>query len=584
MSWRPTNNSLRRICVFAWLTISSLATASEYHGQVTLSGLPVSGATVTAAQGEKKSVTTTDTQGVYSFPDLADGSWTIQVEMTGFAPLKQDVTIAPNAPAGTWELKLLSLDQLRAAAKPVKIDATAPPAMSAATTSPQSTTVPGAPGKTTPPAAKPQAGKPAPTETATAAPAPDTSAPSAAADGLLINGSVNNAATSQFALAPAFGNTRAGGKGLYTGGLGLLISNSALNAKQFSLTGQDTPKPSFNNTTGTFTLQGPIRIPHFLPRGPNFSINYQWTRNTNDQIQPALVPTVAERNGDFTGVLNSSGQQVQVINPATGQPFTGNVPVSPQAAVFLNQSSPAHYPLPNFTGSSIYNYQTNILSNNHQDAMQMRLNKSIGQRNSFYGGFAFQDTRASSTSLFGFVDTTDSLGLNTNVSWQHRFRQRLFMTVTYSFSRSRNQTRPFFQNRVNIESLAGISGTATASPNVDPADWGPPSLSFSSGIAGLSDGNSSFNRNETNAVTYDATWNHLRHNFHFGGDFRRLEYNYLSQSNPRGSFTFTGAATAANGSITSGTGYDFADFLLGVPDTSAIAFGNADKYLPPIGL
>ena len=27
-----------------------------------------------------------------------------------------------------------------------------------------------------------------------------------------------------------------------------------------------------------------------------------------------------------------------------------------------------------------------------------------------------------------------------------------------------------------------------------------------------------------------------------------------------------------------GTGSDFADFLLGVPDTSSIAFGNADKY------
>jgi hypothetical protein len=33
-------------------------------------------------------------------------------------------------------------------------------------------------------------------------------------------------------------------------------------------------------------------------------------------------------------------------------------------------------------------------------------------------------------------------------------------------------------------------------------------------------------------------------------------------------FTFTGGAT----------GSDFADFLLGIPDTSSIAFGNADKY------
>ncbi len=40
------------------------------------------------------------------------------------------------------------------------------------------------------------------------------------------------------------------------------------------------------------------------------------------------------------------------------------------------------------------------------------------------------------------------------------------------------------------------------------------------------------------------------------------------QQDPRGSFTFTGAAT----------GSDFADFLIGVPDASSIAFGNADKY------
>ena len=46
---------------------------------------------------------------------------------------------------------------------------------------------------------------------------------------------------------------------------------------------------------------------------------------------------------------------------------------------------------------------------------------------------------------------------------------------------------------------------------------------------------------------------------------------------------FTGAATQAGGSSSSGgasttTGSDFADFLLGIPDTSAISFGNADKY------
>ena len=43
----------------------------------------------------------------------------------------------------------------------------------------------------------------------------------------------------------------------------------------------------------------------------------------------------------------------------------------------------------------------------------------------------------------------------------------------------------------------------------------------------------------------------------------------MGQSNGRGGFGFNGTST----------GFDFSDFLFGVPDASSIAFGNADKYL-----
>ena len=99
-------------------------------------------------------------------------------------------------------------------------------------------------------------------------------------------------------------------------------------------------------------------------------------------------------------------------------------------------------------------------------------------------------------------------------------------------------------------------------------NWGPPTLNFASGIAGLADAQAAFNRNQTSALSYSMLWSRGGHNVAFGGDFRRLEFNYLSQQDARGIFTFTGAAA----------GYDFADFLLGIPDTSAVAFGNADKY------
>ena len=86
-----------------------VAAASEYRGQVTFGGLPVPGATVKATQGTRQFSTITDQEGLYSFPDLADGAWTIQVEMTGFASLKQEVAIGPNAPPDAWFRKLAKM-------------------------------------------------------------------------------------------------------------------------------------------------------------------------------------------------------------------------------------------------------------------------------------------------------------------------------------------------------------------------------------------------------------------------------------------------------------------------------------------
>ncbi len=388
-------------------------------------------------------------------------------------------------------------------------------------------------------------------------------------DGLLIDGSVNNAGSSPFSLAQAFGNTRNHHGGLYNGGISVIFDTSALDARPYSLSGLNTPREFYNQVTGVVTLGGPVRIPHLLPRGPNFFTGYQWMRNQTASILPGLVPDAAERSGDFSNALNAAGEPIEIFNSATGLPFTGDVgPISPQAQALLNL-----YPLPNVGGNSAYNYQIPTIGNTHQDAMQTRLDKSIGNKNQLYGRFAFQSTRSNNTNLFGFLDRTDALGLNTDANWFHRFGHQLFMTAGYQFSRLRTQVTPYFANRDNVSGTAGIGGN-----DQDPTDWGPPSLGFSSGIAGVSDAQSSLNRNETNGVSYSMTWNRQRHYWTFGGDFRRQEFNYLSQQNPRGVFTFTGAATQGNVNGTATGGSDFADFLLGIPDTSNIAYGNVDKY------
>lgn len=517
--------------------------ASEQHGEVTFGGLPVPGATVTATQGEKKITAVTDPRGAYSFPDLADGVWTIQVEMLGFSTVKDDITIGPETKPATWELKMLPLDQIHAEAQ----RAAAPPAP-------------------TPTPATPPSPKSAPAESQKPEPSPSVSeaepgGDERANDGFLINGSVNNGASSPFSLVPAFGNNRNGSRSLYNGSFGVYVDNSALDASPFSLSGQNTPKPAYNHFTGVASFGGPVRIPHLIRNGPNIFVGYQWTRNRSDSILPAIMPTAAERTGDLSQLLNAN-LLTPIVDPLTGAPFAGNVipksRISPQAEALLNL-----YPLPNFATSGIYNYQVPIVSVTHQDSLNSRWSQSIDRKNQLYGNFAFQDTRQDNPNVFGFLDTTDTFGLTTNANWFHRFGQGFFGTFGYQFSRQSIGVIPNFENRANVSGAAGIAGN-----DQSPVDWGPPTLTFSSGVAGLSDSEQSLNRNETNAVSSLFYWNRGRHNFQFGGDFKRQEFNVLGQQNGHGTFTFTGAAS----------GSDFADFLLGVPDAAAVAFGNADKY------
>ncbi|MGH9430279.1 MAG: carboxypeptidase regulatory-like domain-containing protein [Terriglobia bacterium] len=536
-------NSLRLLCAIAWLAAPTLAAAAQYRGQVDFNGFPVPGATVTAIRGATKFVTVTDQRGRYSFNDLADGTWTIEISMTGFSGAKQDVLISPTTSPTAWNLRVLPLAEIRAREEPMTLAAG-----TLAQQSEQST-----------PANQP-ASENGKSEAGLA---------QLASPGLLINGTANNGATSPFAQLPAFGNYRSGPGGLYNGGIGVILDNSALDAAPYSLSGQKTAKPAYNRVTALASFGGPLRIPHLLPNGPMVFVGYQWTRDVNFTTLSALVPDLAERNGDFSDVLNLLGQPVQIFNPTTGLPFAGNVipqsTISPQARALLNL-----YPQPNFSGNPKYNYQAPIVSNTDQDALQSRFDQMLGAKNQLDGGLAFLSTKNAAPNLFGFLDGTDLSGIDTSIHWSHELNQRLYLNLGYRFNRLATRATPYFENRENVSGETGISGNDQNAMN-----WGPPALNFASGIAGLSDSLASYNRNQTSAVSYSVLWNHNAEDITIGGDFRRQEFNDLSQQNPRGTFTFTGAATQ---SATGSGGYDLADFLLGIPDTSSIAFGNADKY------
>src|SRR5271157_3840910 len=99
--------------VAACIAVSALM-ASEYHGTVKAGSLALPGATVTASQGDKQMVTTTDQQGAFSFSELADGTWTIEVEMLGFEKMARQVGVASDAPSADFALKFQKEESLAA--------------------------------------------------------------------------------------------------------------------------------------------------------------------------------------------------------------------------------------------------------------------------------------------------------------------------------------------------------------------------------------------------------------------------------------------------------------------------------------
>ncbi len=567
--------------------------AAEHHGTVTFGGLPLPGATVTLSQGDKKMTAVTDAQGVYTFPDVPDGTWNLEVDMLCFQPLKQEVAIAPGGPSPTWEMKMLPLDQIKAAAPPPAQPTTPPtPAPGNVSTSTTTAAAGSAPPKPSIAGAEEAANNPgkgknskskngkkgaaaaAPTNAANGfqrtdvnaagggAPAPpaDTGIGASAAsseptggasEAMVVNGSVSNGIERR-----VIGNNRRGPGALYRGDIMAKFSNSFLNAQQYSLLGANTAQPAYNNLTFGGSFGGPLYVPHILKSNGQIFFVYQGTRNRNANIYPGTVPTEAERNGDFSQAVNPQGQ------PLTLNGFPGNIiPVNlitPQARALL-----AYYPLPNFASVNGYNYQTASNSVTDSDMGQARFNRSLDRKNYINGYYAIQRRDSTSPSIFGFVDPTSILGMGGNIVYRHMFNQRINGALTYNYTRQSVRTEPYFADRVNVSGDAGIAGN-----DQTPGNWGPPSLNFTSGIYGLSDAQQRLSRNQTQAVNYDMLWIHRPHNIRFGGDFRRMQFNSLSQQNGRGSFTFTGATT----------GSDFADFLLGTPDTVQLALGNADKY------
>lgn len=539
------------LCV---LSIMPMLAASEHRGMVRFNELPVPGVTATAMQGENRIFAVTDFLGRYLFPDLAEGVWTIQIDMLGFQPMKREVTIGTESSNIEWDLAMLPLSEMKT--EPIRImnGDTAPEfqrtdvkQLAEEPDALLSNEVGGTP-------ALPGENRQNEPSSIFANLSPEQLS-ERAADGFLINGSINNAANSPFAQLAAFGNNRRF-RALYNGSANVFLNNSAFDARSYSLTGQDMHKPAYNRSRIALNFGGPLSVPYLIKKGPWFYLGYERNRDRNATMHTSRMPTLEERSGDFSQTRDSLGQTIQIFDPETKLPFSNNL-IPGDRLSFQAQSLLTLYPLPNSPGGGRYNYQIPIVAESHQDAVHGRI-----YQNNFSASISYQTTRTDNPNAFAFLDTGRAAALNLGTSYYRSLGRRSSMNLQYQFERTSRRSIPHFASRTNISGDMGIFGN-----NQEPQNWGPPNLSFSN-YAGLSDGQYSFDRDQIHTAAVSIQWGRGEHNLRIGMDFRRQLLNTYSQQDARGTFSFTGASA----------GYDFADFLLGIPDASSIAFGNADKY------
>jgi hypothetical protein len=366
----------------------------------------------------------------------------------------------------------------------------------------------------------------------------------------------------------SFGNRRRT-QPAYSGSVFVKLENSALDAAPFSINGKAEPKPSYQDLNFGLNIGGPLVIPKILKyQRASFYFTYQGSLNRSPYSQAAAVPTLDERNGDFSAISST------IFDPLSGAPFAGNVIPTTR----LNAASEgllSLFPMPLYSGLT-QNYQLVTSVPNHSQNVGFRLNMPVNNKDRLNTNIQVQERNSKTQQLFGYQDSGTGQGVSASAGWSHSFAPRFNNSATVTFSRNTNVLTPYFADKENIEGDLGINGTLQT-----PFDYGPPTVSFTN-FGSLTDGVPSRTvgqtTNFTDALSYVF---HKRHNLQFGYLYRRLQQNTTNYQDARGTFSFSGLLTSelnGQGQPVQGTGFDFADYLLGLPQSSALTYGEDHDY------
>lgn len=381
--------------------------------------------------------------------------------------------------------------------------------------------------------------------------------------------------------------------------------NEALNARNLfaPATAADPKKPVFRRNQFGFVLGGPV-----IKDKTFFFGDYQGTRQQIARVRTSTVPTLAQRQGNFSSslgallflqpngsistnvtanpvnVTDTNGNVIQarvgqIFRPADRRAYAGNI-IPTNTFDSIAAELLKRYPNPTSNGAA-NNFTRIGTENTDQDQFDVRLDHRFSQKNQIYGRFSFaKDTTAPVTPLpdgsgnitNGVTGLTDTRAHSFAGNYVHVFNSRALNELRIGYTR-----RSIDRQATSLDAPPSQSLQLPGIPTNGAFENTLPTFS----IAGLQHLGPSANTASDFSTDVTQIFNAVslqrgRHSIKFGIDFRWERLDVIQPPSPTGIFNFSTLFTNSQGIPTVGTplssftGNALASFLLGQVQTFSI--------------
>jgi len=343
--------------------------------------------------------------------------------------------------------------------------------------------------------------------------------------------------------------TRSGANS-FRGALWEFLRNDTLDATNyFAATTEPLKQNQFGGTIG-----GPIR------RDKTFFFGYyEGFRNRQGETDSSTVPSLLERQGDFSTVCTEgftggfcNNPNHQLFNVFLNQPYPNNQfdlsTVNPISQGLLN-----YFPLPN-TGTNIFTSTQIVRQDSNQYGVRLdhylTASDILNFRYTISDGSQFNPIPTSGASVPGFPVGQEQRAQNFVAQEAHTFSPSMIGVFRFSYLRNKF----LYGERTNHTTPASLG--FEYDPSLELA-VGPPFIQVN-GYTTVGDPITGPRNTFENAFDYSGSlsWVHGRHEFKFGGGYQHLQVNVLQGIASNGFFVFAPFPVVPNA---------FASFLFGQP-------------------